>query len=1131
MMIKYTLRLLVFSFLAIILLTERAEATHVVGGELEFVDLGGNRYRVGLIKYFDAIDGELGAINANNIIGIFRKSDNAQVARVTVSLRDDRIVPYSQPECATGNFLVRRLYYNADINVNPNDYSDPGGYYMVWERCCRNNAIDNITSPERAGATFYLEFPAMVRNGQRFRNSSPSLFPPVSDYACINRPFTFNFSSTDPDGDQLRYKMSVPLNGFSTFTDPRPEPSPGPYPLVTFVPGIGVANMIPGAPDLSIDSEGILTVTPTQTGLYVFAVTVEEFRNGQKIGEVRRDYQLLVIDCPPADPPIARFKAANADDFYIEGDTIRFAANETPKCGDLFVFDPNPNTVIDAKAIPLNFDAAGILNRTSATLPTGGEAVFQACFPECPLPSGEPFVVDFIVNDNSCPQPLYDTLRVIVLVELPENEPPTIEALLDFDEDRGVYIYPDSVPVGTVVDFTMRSDDPNGDLLNVRYRGVGFDATAFDIAFAPTEGTPILDSEFRWRTRCTDLDDPSEPQEFIFEFIVSDQGVCDQEQRFDTAYVAVVLLPDPNLPPTITTSLPFDEERGEYFDTLVLGETLVFDVIGNDPNNDSIAISGVGVGFNFADYNMEFTNAGGFPILTVPFRWVTPCDLVDQIPLGEPIYLNFTVRDFNPCDNSLSETVRVRLLVLPPDPNNQPPEAYTDLPFDEGEQVYVDTVRVGFVSEFTVFADDVDGDSLSLLAFGVGFNLTDLGMEFEDVSGFPILQSPFRWQTFCEFLDNPTRGGSQDFLIDFVARDYKSCQNSLLDTIRVKIVLLYEPTENRPPTVVADLPFNTAESWYETEAEPDALLRFRVIGNDPDLDPIELSAQGVGFELEDLGMIFPTLVGLPAQTGFFEWRPTCEMLGRNNRDTVYFVDFTVKDLANCADPLSATIRVRIDLRANPGNTPPTLEADLTFDSERNAYVTTVKVFETLEFRLRGDDADLDRIFIDGQGIDFDFEEVGAEFEAVEGLPILETDFRWSPPCDLLGGAFSREFLAEFYIADEANCGRTEGQRIRVFINVEDNETIDDFTPDNVFTPNGDGKNDTFSLPNLPADNCSAQFMKIEIFNRWGTKVFQSTDRNFAWDGGDFPAGSYYYLIEFTGGETYKNWVMLVRARN
>ena len=37
--------------------------------------------------------------------------------------------------------------------------------------------------------------------------------------------------------------------------------------------------------------------------LFEFCVLTEEFRNGKKIGEVRRDFQLKVIDCPTNNAP------------------------------------------------------------------------------------------------------------------------------------------------------------------------------------------------------------------------------------------------------------------------------------------------------------------------------------------------------------------------------------------------------------------------------------------------------------------------------------------------------------------------------------------------------------------------------------------------------------------------------------------------------------------------------------------------------------------------------------------------------------------------------------------------------------------------------------------------------------
>jgi gliding motility-associated-like protein len=50
---------------------------------------------------------------------------------------------------------------------------------------------------------------------------------------------------------------------------------------------------------------------------------------------------------------------------------------------------------------------------------------------------------------------------------------------------------------------------------------------------------------------------------------------------------------------------------------------------------------------------------------------------------------------------------------------------------------------------------------------------------------------------------------------------------------------------------------------------------------------------------------------------------------------------------------------------------------------------------------------------------------------------------------------------------------------------------------NAFTPNGDGKNDIFTLSAIGIDPST---FEILIFNRWGNLIFQSNDINFKWDG-------------------------------
>ncbi|MEM9050597.1 MAG: gliding motility-associated C-terminal domain-containing protein [Bacteroidota bacterium] len=62
---------------------------------------------------------------------------------------------------------------------------------------------------------------------------------------------------------------------------------------------------------------------------------------------------------------------------------------------------------------------------------------------------------------------------------------------------------------------------------------------------------------------------------------------------------------------------------------------------------------------------------------------------------------------------------------------------------------------------------------------------------------------------------------------------------------------------------------------------------------------------------------------------------------------------------------------------------------------------------------------------------------------------------------------------------------------------------------NIFTPNGDGFNDTWWIEGIDLWP-NAQ---IFVYSRWGNKVFQAINYENDWDGDDLPAATYYYVIE------------------
>lgn len=789
-------------------------ASHIVGGEFEILHVSDNRYRINLILYFDELNGSQGARDPNVNARIFRKRDDAMMMEVYLPFLSQTRVDYTQPECSNGEIVTSRIVYTTLVTLNPQQYSDAQGYYLSWERCCRNYTITNIYSDDPtvggryAGQTFYLEFPPVVKNGEPFINSSPQLFPPLNDYACPRRPYYVDFAGTDNDGDSLAYSIVTPLNTKTSDALPLPDlrPRPQPYPLVNYRSPFSPSNIIGGSPDLQISPDGFLTVTPTFNGLYVFAVRCEEYRDGIKIGEVRRDFQMLVVDgCNPADPPqILGKKLTDADFLYDNDMTVTFS-NDVPddeRCVQVRVSDPdalrefdNFSENVTIRAIPLGFkaDVSGILPAIhSATLVNGSTETFDVCFDRCPYVENGPFRIGIVAYDDACSLPLSDTLKITVNIEPPDNTNAyfvTSDVTEEIDE-------------GMTRSWPITARDDDNDVLVVGVIADGFDLADVGMKIETIEQIDgSYKAQLTWDAFC-DIYNLTGRTTFHVKVLVEDIDECNFSHPDIMEFHLTVKLPG-NADPVISSDLTEDQLLNGI--PRKIFETLAFNVAGDDADNDMLRLTAQGVGFNLGSYEMQFPTAAGAGHVSSQFGWTLDCDL-DLRASPDTLEVRFiVVDDANYCRQYNADTLTVKVYPQPPD--NAGP-ILTIVSTDPVNPL-IDHAQEWFVGEqisLSITSDDDDHsplDNIVIEMIDVVGPTHPEGYVFERAEGKGKAQTTFTWNPECSIFENGIL--ENDYVFRFRTYDDR-CQNAKADTVEVKMKIRdysTEPVEFIPPNFVS----------------------------------------------------------------------------------------------------------------------------------------------------------------------------------------------------------------------------------------------------------------------------------------------------------------------------------------
>ena len=368
---------LVFFFIAGMAI--QSNATHIVGGEVTYVYLGSNKYQIRIDIYQDCQYGDPNAIAQDNpaYISIFT-GDGSRVRSDSISASSSIRVPDNFSNSCVNNKPATCLNKETFIQIYTLSPSN-SGYYIVYQRCCRNGSILNIIDPGAVGATYYAIIPPAnseninTNNSAVFKNYPPQII-------CVNTPLFYDHSATDADGDSLSYEFCTAYTGGSA-NNAKPVPV-----SITFQPVNYLAPYSPAYPmgptntALKIDPKtGLITGTPTQLGRYVVTVCCHEWRNGVIINTVTREFQFVVTPCSKAVVAnIPQFSTQfNTYIVQCNGYTVRFKNLST-----------GANSAPDAYS--WDFGVPGITSDTS-----------HLKEPEYTYPDTGTYTVKLVVNRNS----------------------------------------------------------------------------------------------------------------------------------------------------------------------------------------------------------------------------------------------------------------------------------------------------------------------------------------------------------------------------------------------------------------------------------------------------------------------------------------------------------------------------------------------------------------------------------------------------------------------------------------------------------------------------------------------------------------------------------------------------------
>ncbi|MEA3496019.1 MAG: PKD domain-containing protein [Bacteroidota bacterium] len=309
---KLSIRLLL-SLAIIFLFNTEVKSSWFMGGDLSYTNIGQDSFIIKFVIYRNC-----NGIPSPNTVHIPIKCKTTNQTITTVSITKTVAIDIT-PVCSYECTRCQQGGCSFPYGIEKSEYQK---LVVLNTTCCElllSNKYASRGSTITTGAAnkhFYIE--ATLNRCITPQNSSPAFRTDPHTLLCIGQSICMNVGAYDTDNDSLAYEFAYPLQDHGSnisYTGQYDYDKPlyfwgFPNKNKNFPQGF---HLDPLTADLSF--------RPMKIEQTVMVIKVSEFRNGVKIGEVLRDIQLIVINCPNNHSP----KLNTASTLNItEGDSVNY---------------------------------------------------------------------------------------------------------------------------------------------------------------------------------------------------------------------------------------------------------------------------------------------------------------------------------------------------------------------------------------------------------------------------------------------------------------------------------------------------------------------------------------------------------------------------------------------------------------------------------------------------------------------------------------------------------------------------------------------------------------------------------------------------------------------------------------